>query len=297
MRTSAATTTPRTSRAFSIRRPTTIRATITPILALGTKTFDVMAYCLPQWLSDQNYVRIYQNLTGNTPFGPTIANPQHNGNWLVVYGSIVSGTNTAYMDYVQHTIGNVTVPARVPGNYAIRLRDSSGNVLQDYAFTPNAETDSSAVIVRPGRHVRDRHARYPHRALKRSTRAGRSNRERQSAHRQHGSRHQHARCRPPVVVTVTWSATDPDNNLLKFDVLYSRDNGTSFQPLILHTITPTAPIDTVALGGGTGKFRIVAVTASTWVRPIAPAFRHGRINRPRRSSPCRRMTSTRTMVR
>ena len=60
------------------------------------------------------------------------------------------------------------------------------------------------------------------------------------------------------VVTVTWSANDPDGDPLKFDVLYSRDNGTSFQPLILHTITPTAPIDTATLGGGTGKFRIVA---------------------------------------
>ncbi len=115
-------------------------------LAVGSQTKDVMAYCLPQWLSDQNYVRIYQNLTGTTPHGPTIDNPQQNGDWLVVYGSIISGTNTAYMDYLNHTIGNVTVPPLVPGNYAIRLRDASGNVLHDYAFTPDGGTDSPALM-------------------------------------------------------------------------------------------------------------------------------------------------------
>jgi len=226
-------------------------------LALGSTTFDVMAYCLSQWLSDQNYVRIYQNLTGSAPFGPTIDTPQVNGNWLVVYGSIVSGTNTAYMDYLQHTIGSVTVPARVPGNYAIRLRDGSGNVLQDYAFTPNAETDSSLLSF--GQVVTFAIGTRDIRIVRLSDQQVLADKPISLNPPTVGTVHVISTSLPATgVVTVTWSAADLDGDPLKFDVLYSRDNGTSFQPLILHTITPTAPIDTATLGGGTGKFRIVA---------------------------------------
>jgi hypothetical protein len=56
------------------------------------------------------------------------------------------------------------------------------------------------------------------------------------------------------VVTVTWSATGAIN----YDVDYSRDNGATFQPLILHTIGTAVPIDTSSLGGGTAKYRVTA---------------------------------------
>ena len=226
-------------------------------LAIGTQTQDVMAYCKPFWLSDENYTRIYQNLTGNTPFQATVASLQQSGDWLVVYGSIISGTNTAYMDYLRHQIGNVTMPPLTPGNYAIRLRDGNGHVLHDYAFTPTADADTPLLSF--GQVVTFIAGTRDVRIVRLSD--------------QHVLADAPISANPPSVsnvhlvgapnpvtgtVTLAWSASDPDGGPLQFDVLYSRDNGSSFQPLILHTVTPTQQIATSALGGGTGKFRVVA---------------------------------------
>jgi hypothetical protein len=226
-------------------------------LAIGSQTRDVMAYCGPFWFSDQNYTHIYKNLTGNTPYQAMVASPQQNGDWLVVYGSIISGTNTAYMDYLRHTLGNVTVPPLTPGNYAIRLRDGSGNVLHDYAFTPAADADTPVLsfgqVVTFTAGTRDvRIVRLSDQQVLADAPI--------SANPPSVSNVHLVSAPNPVTGTITlaWSASDPDGDPLKFDVLYSRDNGVSFQPLILHTATLTQQMDTSALGGGTGKFRVVA---------------------------------------
>ena len=58
-------------------------------LYLPSATYDMMAYCLPQWISDQNYTRIFNNLAGYAPLSvQSIQSPNLNGNWLAIYGGI-----------------------------------------------------------------------------------------------------------------------------------------------------------------------------------------------------------------
>jgi hypothetical protein len=61
------------------------------------------------------------------------------------------------------------------------------------------------------------------------------------------------------VVTLGWSASDPDGDALSFDVAYSRDNGATFQPVATNLSGSSAQIDTAQLGGsGTAILRVTA---------------------------------------
>jgi hypothetical protein len=56
-------------------------------------------------------------------------------------------------------------------------------------------------------------------------------------------------------VTVTWTASDPDNDPLTFSVYYSRDDGATWQ-VIGAGITDTSLVWNTALAGGTTQGRL-----------------------------------------
>ena len=61
------------------------------------------------------------------------------------------------------------------------------------------------------------------------------------------------------VVTLGWTASDPDGDALSFDIFYSRDNGATFQPVKMGATGTSTQIDTAELGGsGTAILRVVA---------------------------------------
>lgn len=64
----------------------------------------------------------------------------------------------------------------------------------------------------------------------------------------------------PVTGTVTlnWEATDADGDALSFDILYSIDGGTSWQPVAFDIAGTSTPIDTNVLPGGNARFRVIA---------------------------------------
>lgn len=59
-------------------------------------------------------------------------------------------------------------------------------------------------------------------------------------------------------VTLSWTASDPDNDSLTFDIFFTRDGGASFQPLMLGLSETSAQVETASLGGGAAQFRVVA---------------------------------------
>jgi len=60
------------------------------------------------------------------------------------------------------------------------------------------------------------------------------------------------------VATLAWNATDADGDTLTYDVLYSVDGGTIFQPLQLGLKDASIDLDFDALPGGSLIFRAVA---------------------------------------
>lgn len=222
----------------------------------GTTTMDMMAYCQPQWISDVNYKRIYDAL----PKAPSVAlaaQPQVDGDWLSVYGTIVSSNNAAEIHALSRLPSVNAIPPRTPGGYSIRLRNKQGVQLADYPFTPDGASDGDEVL--PFGQV------VPFVASTAQVQIVRLSDGRVLAA-------QAISARPPVVsgvalqgasspvsgtVTLAWTASDPDGDALTADILYSRDGGASFQPLRLGVAGRSSPIDASALGGGSAFFRVV----------------------------------------
>ena len=134
------------------------------------------------------------------------------------------------MDYLEHKVGNVLIPAIVPGLYTIRLLDVNNVTLANYAFTPSGADDAPVSLY--GQVV----------AFVAGTRKVQIIRNADQAvlaeHAVSGSNptiSDVALVNPPNpvsgTVTLSWQAGDPDNLPLTFNVLYSQDNGVSFQPL------------------------------------------------------------------
>ncbi|GIW45534.1 MAG: hypothetical protein KatS3mg077_2816 [Candidatus Binatia bacterium] len=78
----------------------------------------------------------------------------------------------------------------------------------------------------------------------------------------------------PVTGTVTlvWNASDPDGDVLRFDILYSRDGGASLQPLAIGLARTSLQVDTAPLGGGPALLRIVATDGVNTARADSPLF-------------------------
>lgn len=240
-------------------------------LALGNNTFDVMAYCLPQWLSDQNYIRIYTNLKGVAPTAPVPASPATSGDWLSVYGSIDTSANTANVDFLEHVVGNVVIPPITAGGYSIRLLDGGGITLADHPFTPDGDNES--VLENFGQVV-------PFVAGTRDLKIIRLGDGKVladvpiSAHSPVISDVHLVSAPNPVsgTITLAWTASHPDGLSLKFDIFYSRDNGATFQPFMMNMTAQSQAVDTSKLGGGTGIFRVVASDGANTASADSAAF-------------------------
>ncbi len=55
-------------------------------------------------------------------------------------------------------------------------------------------------------------------------------------------------------VTLTWNASDADNDALTFDVFYSKDGGATLQPVKTGVIGNATTVDSSTLGGGAAIF-------------------------------------------
>jgi hypothetical protein len=72
--------------------------------------------------------------------------------------------------------------------------------------------------------------------------------------------------------TLAWTASDPDGDPLTFDLLYSRDGGTSFELVQLGVSGNSSVIDTSSLGGGSGIFRVIASDGVQSSQADSPAY-------------------------
>ena len=281
-----------------------------PLLGIGFKvrpTFTIVGgdpgysdnagYCKPAWISDYTYRHLYtclramnDHLASVTPecgsagglLGPSASAGPQSGDWLTVFGSIAPGAAGA--DFLTRRVARVVnVPPRIPGNHSIRLIGAGGATLADYPFTAAAladtQTPSSSPSLTFGQVVPFVEGTQEIRIV---DIAGGT---------MLGSRAVSAS--PPIVgnatiqgvpgsaaglVTVSWTASDPDGDPLTFDISVTRDHGESLRPLLLGVSSATTPIDTSRLGGGDVQFRVVATDGVHSAFADTPVFRLA--NRP-----------------
>jgi hypothetical protein len=220
---------------------------------------DVMSYCDFQWVSDYTYTAMYTFLT--TPparIAATARTTQAAGDLLSIFGVLDTNHNTATIHHLRRLSRAGAIPSRQAGDYSIRLLDAQGATLADYPFTPSKAPDAEGTLdigqivpfitgtqevrivkIAGGQALASLPVSVNPPAVNNVTLQGVPN---------------------PVTGTITlvWNATDPDGNTLKFDVLYSRNDGATFQPLQINLHTTSAQIDTSQLGSGQTIFRVLA---------------------------------------
>ncbi len=225
----------------------------------GKSWFDVMSYCSNQWISDYTYTGMYNYMVAH-PSLVTAADAQGglvSGDFLQLSGVIDPLANQAAFALLRR-LNNATPAALTPGDYSIRLLDAANNTLATYAFTPDTPADSTDLgfnllvnFVAGTRQVQVVKVNGGQVLVTAPVSANPpmiSNVALQGAPN-------------PVsgVVTVSWTASDPDGDPLTFDIFYSRDNGQSFQPALMGATGNSTQLDTAQLGGsGTALLRVVA---------------------------------------
>jgi hypothetical protein len=220
---------------------------------------DMMSYCARQWISDYTYEGIYNYMIGHPSLAAeTPANVAVDGDFLLAAGSIKTDGTAADFALLRRLNSVVNVPAITPGDYTLRLLDASSTVLADYAFTPETSDDANTLTF--GQVVNFVAGTRTVQVIK--TAGGQvlastpvsanppviSNVALQGA-------------ASPVsgVVTLGWTASDPDGGALVFDIAYSRDNGATFQPVAINVAGNSTQVDTATLGGsGTAILRVTA---------------------------------------
>jgi hypothetical protein len=222
--------------------------------------YDTMSYCSPNWISDYTVNGMYDFLARN-PFGGGAAGApvgQIAGDWLMVTGTLDPAAHSGGFVIVERTDSLMDATPPVAGGFTLELRDGAGTLLASHGFTP------TLIEEQPGRVAFDvvvpfvdgtAELRVVEDATARTlaTRAVSPNAPVVS-----GVQLPNAPDPVDGVVSVTWNASDPDGDMLRFDVLASRDGGQTYHPIQLGIEGAAVALDTTLLGGGTNQLRVVA---------------------------------------
>jgi hypothetical protein len=234
----------------------------------GPNWNDVMTYCDYLWISDFTYEGLMDWFQTDRRVSAADSRFLNQTDRLMVGGSIDPATNQVNLQplFVVPNAGDVE--ERVPGPYAIVLRNAAGAELARYPFTPE-ELEGDAFG--PSEPDQERHVRAllitelvpyvagttrveiegPGGTLLKGVSAGAST--------------------PTVTVqspnggeilvgdaiTVSWSASDPDDDLLNFNVQYSSDNGATWT-MVATNITGTSTVLAASdiASAAQGRFRV-----------------------------------------
>ncbi|MEP7356752.1 MAG: hypothetical protein ABI847_05895, partial [Anaerolineales bacterium] len=223
--------------------------------------FDIISYCGPRWISDYTYANIYSffpHVQAPSPLALAFQlTPASATDWLSAYGVIAADGLRGSFDHLRRLSSVAHVPSFTAGPYSLRLLDSHGVTLHDYPFAPDVTHHGDGVmdfgleVPFVAGTAQIELIKSPSQVLASQT---------VSAHAPTVSNVALQSPPNPVAGTVTlgWSASDLDGDPLTFDVLFTRDGGVGFSPLLFGISGSQTTINTSDFGGGPGRFRVIA---------------------------------------
>lgn len=234
-----------------------------------TLASDLMSYCPRNWISDYTYEEIYETLIlGQTQRLPVA---RADTELLGLYGILLPHAGIADLQFVQQFDTGATLPPLIPGDYSIRLLAANGALLANYPFTPDGEVTQD--ILSFGQIVEWAAGTALIQIVDLTNGKIMAEKPVSPTPPQISNAALH---NPPTPlagsVTLTWTASDPDEDSLTFDIEYSRDAGVNFHPIQTGLTDNRAEIDMDALGGGLGIFRITASDGVYIAKTTSPLY-------------------------
>ena len=230
---------------------------------------DLMTYCSNLWISDYSYKSIRSRMISEsgTSAAQRAAAP---GEYLAVFGTIVSGTDTVTLEPFYRVEDAWDVFGRVPGGYTIRFLGADSAVLADYAFSPGFEfvdpgPAGQAEPVETEEEIGFIAEYVPWVEGTRVVAVLRG--EDELARRTVSASAPQVELLAPNggevldgdAIVVSWSASDPDGDDLVFSLDYSTDGGATWTPLGAEVTGTSVTLDAAAVpGSDEGLLRIIA---------------------------------------
>lgn len=232
----------------------------------GPDWTDIMSYCRFKWVSKFKYeglMNFYQTGAGvNLVFGGTERTDR-----LLVVGSIDAASGEVRLQPLLLLPDAEEVKLRVPGPYAIVLRNDSGTELARYAFTPEESHVDPAPPDAPS-HV-ERQLLLINEVVPYVE--GTTEVDIEGPGVQHSVS---AGPNPPTVtllspnggevldqpeVSVSWTSDDPDGDLLTFALQYSKDDGATWELVAQNIEGSSIELDSLNVSRtDAGRFRVLA---------------------------------------
>ncbi len=219
---------------------------------------DVMTYCSNQWISDFTYEGIRDYIVG---VGLNADSPRRvsASEFLMVVGMAELTDNTASLTSVYKLSQKASIALPESGSWSIDLLDASGSTLASYPFAPDELSDpegssrpaviaelvpwaagTARVVIRyQGVIVAERTASATPPGVSINAPASGLNAS-------------------AGTFTLSWTGSDGDGDALTYTVLYSRDGGSTWQPLVSDLAATSLTLDTDQLPGGTLLFKVIA---------------------------------------
>ncbi len=230
-------------------------------------TGDLMSYCFPVWPSDWTYEGIHDVIKSRfqkssqaiaqikaTDLTPT----------LLVSGQVTPTMNVGHIGPIYTLALDSSIPATTSGTYELQFKDNIGNLLATYPFEPEltceawyncSEDQQTGFFFMEIPHIlQTARIELLHNGATLDSRL--------------------ASAFPPVITvispnggenlsgtnaTLSWSANDPDNDLLEYIVQYSTNGGVNWQTLASDWPSTTYELDLNFVSGtNQGLIRILA---------------------------------------
>lgn len=218
---------------------------------------DIMAYGSPRWISSHNYDALYQAIGPKGSAGPRLRFDQDR---LLVRGYITSTAAAAINSLFQFNNADYENPDS-DGPYTLELLDGGGGVLASDTFGLALDVHDESRAHDVGHYQRS--IAWDGRAVRLVLKHGETVLAERAAS---GS--------PPTVtmtapnggeslsgeITVSWTASDPDDDPLLFVVQHSADNGATWMPVEVETAETSLVVDSSQLAGGDTCLLRVAVS-------------------------------------
>jgi hypothetical protein len=231
-------------------------------------TFELMSYCngggaQGRWIS----AFTYQGLRGSFPSATTAAaGPTADGtDFVLVSGTIDLGANTAELAPTLELTGRPL--AQVGGEYRVQLLDANGTELAGADFTPeemdaDASTPETATgppvglftvpLTKPTGAVAS--VVVTHNGTQIGARTASANAPTVGIANPAGGE-----TLTGPTVTFNWNGTDADGDALRYTVLYSKDDGASWDTLTVNTDSTTLTVPRTDLAASTtARLRVIA---------------------------------------